>query len=319
VSATERDLPFVCIIGAPRSGTTWLQALIGAHPRVSTTQELKLFDLFTGPWERSWRQLLELQRSAGGGPRGLRVVWSDDEFYGLLGGVVKGVHARVLAGKPGATVVLDKSPGYSPYVAHIRRLVPQVKFIHVVRDGRDVAVSLRVAATGWARAWAPGSIASAASLWRSMVTAAREAEATGPSGYLEIRYEEMQADAAASLMRAFSFMGLPATPEDASEICERHTLARMQDGAGPFDLPREFFRRGEVGGWRAEMKPMERYRFEEAAGDLLCELGYARSGWWVERRLERWLLPALATASVRHRVRALAQRMGAAAGVPRDA
>jgi Sulfotransferase family len=319
VSAAQRDVPFVCIIGAPRSGTTWLQALIGAHPQVSTTQELKLFDLFTGPWEHSWRQLVELQRSAGGGPRGLRVVWSDDEFRGLLESVVKDVHARVLARKPGATVVLDKSPGYSHYVAHIRSLVPQVKFIHVLRDGRDVAVSLRVASAGWARAWAPSSIASAASLWRSMVTAAREAEAPEPTRYLEIRYEEMQADGPASLLRALSFVGLPATLEDAVAICERHGLARMRDGAGPFDLPREFFRRGRVGSWRGEMTPMERYRFEEAAGDLLRELGYAPSGWWIERRLERWLVPALAAVSVRRGLRAMAQRLGASAGVPRDA
>jgi hypothetical protein len=39
---------FLFIIGAPRSGTTWLQAMLGAHPSICTTGELKLFDLFTG-------------------------------------------------------------------------------------------------------------------------------------------------------------------------------------------------------------------------------------------------------------------------------
>jgi len=318
VSTTGRDLPFVCIIGAPRSGTTWLQAMIGAHPQVSTTQELKLFDLFTGPWEHSWRQLVELQRSAGGGPRGLRVVWSDDEFHALLAGLVRDVHARVLATKPGATVVLDKSPGYSQYVTHIRSLVPQVKFIHILRDGRDVAVSLRVASTGWGRAWAPSSIASAASLWRSMVKAAREAEAPEPSRYLEIRYEEMQDHGATSLMKAFSFIGLPATLEEAAAICQGHTIDRMQEGTGPFDLPREFFRQGRVGAWRAEMTPMERYQFDDAAGDLLRELGYAQSGWWIERSHQRWLVPALAAVCIRRWAPALARRLAPAYAVPRD-
>jgi hypothetical protein len=309
MSPTEPEVPFVCIVGAPRSGTTWMQAMLGAHPQVSTTHELKLFDLFTGPWEQSWRELVELQRTAGGGRRGLRIVWSDDEFYAFLGDLVKDLHARVLARKPGATVVLDKSPGYSRHVAHIRRLAPQVKFIHVLRDGRDVAVSLRVASTGWARAWAPSSIGPAASLWRSMVAAAGEARASQPTRYMEIRYEELQADGPAALMRAFGFMDLRATMEEAAAIYERHTIERMQAGDGPFDLPREFFRNGRVGSWRAEMTPKERYLFDEAAGDLLRELGYAEKDWWIERRHQRWLVPALAAVPLRRGVRALARRL----------
>jgi hypothetical protein len=65
-------LPAVFIVGAPRSGTTWLQAMIGAHPSICTTDELKLFNLFTGPWEESWELLLKLQKTEGAGPRGSR-------------------------------------------------------------------------------------------------------------------------------------------------------------------------------------------------------------------------------------------------------
>src|SRR5215813_13675060 len=120
------------IVGAPRSGTTWLQAMVGAHPRVCTSDELKLFNLFTGPWEDSWQLLLELQRAEGGGARGLRTVWSDDEFYQFLTAFLQQVYTRVLATKPGAVVVLDKTPAYATYVEHIKRLIPQAKFIHLI-------------------------------------------------------------------------------------------------------------------------------------------------------------------------------------------
>jgi hypothetical protein len=45
---------FVFIIGAPRSGTTWLQALVGSHPSVCTSVEMTLFDCYLGPWLKRW-------------------------------------------------------------------------------------------------------------------------------------------------------------------------------------------------------------------------------------------------------------------------
>ena len=304
----SRELPFVCIIGAPRSGSTWLQAMIGAHPLVCTTQELKVFDLFTGPWERSWRDLDDLQRTAGGGPRGLRVVWSDDEFYAVLCGLLRDIHSRVLARKPGARVVLDKSPGYSKYVEHIERLVPGVKFVHALRDGRDVAVSLRDAAGSWARSWAPSTIDTAAEQWRSTVSDALQARRLGPERYLEIRYEDLLTNGATELSRAFEFIGAFSTAEDAAAIYARHTFDRMREtGGAPFDLPREFFREGRAGSWCRALTARERYLFHDAAGDLLCELGYSDDGWWIEHGYQRWLIPALGGVRSRRRLRRLVQ------------
>jgi hypothetical protein len=300
------EVPFVCIVGAPRSGTTWLQAMLGAHPLVCTAQELKVFDLFTAPWERAWQQLGDLQRTAGGGRRGLRIVWSDEEFYAVLSELLERVYARVLATKPGATVLLDKSPGYSKHVAHIRHLVPQVKFIHVLRDGRDVAASLRAGARSWARAWAPGAIRAGAALWRTTVLDAREARRFGPVHYVEVRYEALLRNGPAVLRDLFAFIGVPATVREAAAICEEHTLERMRESGGhPFDLPRDFFRSGRVGGWRHELTPRERYLVHDAAGDLLCELGYADGSWWFERGYQRWLVPALTGGPARRHLRHL--------------
>ena len=68
------DKQFVFIIGAARSGTTWLQSMLEAHPSIcSTTFELKLFDFFTGPWEKSWERLIVVQRAGGSDACGLRM------------------------------------------------------------------------------------------------------------------------------------------------------------------------------------------------------------------------------------------------------
>lgn len=309
------DTPLVCVIGAPRSGTTWLQAMLGAHPLICTAQELKIFDLFTEPWERSWQQLIDLERAAGGGPRGLRIVWSDEEFRAVLHELLRRTYGRVLAGKPGATVVLDKSPSYSKHVAHIRRLVPHARFVHVLRDGRDVAVSLRAGARSWARTWAPSAIDAAAALWRTTVLEAREARRFGPAHYREVRYEDLLRDGPVVLRELFAFIGVSATTEEATAICERHTIDRMREGGHPFDLPADFFRRGEHGTWRRELTAPDRHRVHRAAGDLLCELGYAGPGWWAEGRHQRWLLPLVTASTVPHRrLRHLVARLRAPSG-----
>jgi hypothetical protein len=283
----------VFIVGAPRSGTTWLQAMIGAHPGICTSDELKLFNLFTGPWEDSWQLLLRLQQAEGGGARGLRAVWSDDEFYQFLTVFLHQVYTRVLATKPGAVVVLDKTPAYANHVEHIKRLIPQAKFIHLIRDGRDVAASLRAASRGWARLWAPGKVESGARLWKSFLLGARQAKQFGEDCYLELRYEDLLQKGAPLLLEAFRFIGVAATAQQAEFIYHGHTFDKMKEGAGvkAFGLPDGFFRRGQAGDWRRTFSARERYLFHKTAGDLLCQLGYADDSWWVEKAYQRYLVP----------------------------
>jgi LPS sulfotransferase NodH len=73
---------FVFIIGAPRSGTTWLQALIGSSPAVSTMGEMKIFDFYTASWIKAWEDQMQLRNY--GNISGLPTVWSEEDFYGFL-------------------------------------------------------------------------------------------------------------------------------------------------------------------------------------------------------------------------------------------
>lgn len=290
---------FVFIIGAPRSGTTWLQAMIGSHPAVCTLDELKLFDLFTGPWEKSWKHLIELQKTAGGGRRGLSILWAENEFYDFLREFLERVYSSVLATKPDATIILDKTPGYSNYVEHINRLIPQAKFIHLIRDGRDVAASLRAASRGWGKLWAPKRIESGAHLWKSTLLDARKASRYGER-YIEFRYEELLADGTAKLQDAFEFIGVSVTKEQTERIYKDHCFDSMKyesTGVASFGLPAGFFRKGQAGNWRTELHANERYMLHDTAGDLLCELGYADDSWWIDHAHQRFTLPLRAMLS----------------------
>jgi hypothetical protein len=296
---------FVFIIGAPRSGTTWLQAMMAAHPSIcSTIDELKLFDFFTVPLEKGWQYLLSLQKGTGGSRNGLAAMWTDREFYEFLNEFVGRVYNQVAALKPEATVLLDKAPAYSNCVEHIDRLIPQAKFLHIIRDGRDVAVSLTTAGQGWGRLWAPKKIKMAASTWKSYVLEAQKARQYRQR-YLEVRYEELLTSGPQVLRTVFDFIGEPIGAEDVAAIYEKHQFQNMKQvgtGVHDFVLPKEFFRKGQAGDWRTSLSPRERYVFDETAGDLLHVLGYSNAAWWYDHMYQRFTVPLVETLSSRSRM-----------------
>jgi len=299
------DKEFVFIIGAPRSGTTWLQAMLAAHPSVcSTIDELKLFDFFTVPLEQGWNYLIGLQTATGGGRNGLAAMWTDAEFYDFLSEFVDRIYTQVSAAKPDATVLLDKAPAYSTCVDHIDKLIPRVRFIHMIRDGRDVAASMVAASRGWGQPWAPGDVESASKQWKEHVLGARKARQY-PGRYMEVRYEELLTNGTQVLRGVLEFMGVSTDPSVVSAIYDGHRFENMKQkgkGARDFSLPKEFFRKGQSGDWRNSLNPTERYLFHEAAGDLLAELGYCEPSWWFENSYQRMTVPICLTLSSRSRL-----------------
>jgi Sulfotransferase family len=294
------DKEFVFIIGAARSGTTWLQAMLGAHPSVCTFGELQLYDSYTAPWVKAWQRQKEVSRF-----NGLPTIWSEDQLYEFLREFLARIYDRVTQTKPGASIILDKHPGYSLHVEHINRLIPNAKFIHVIRDGRDVAVSLRAASEGWGKPWAPAVVESSALLWKSSVLGARQAKQYGDR-YLEVRYEDLLTVGVRVLKSVFDFLHVSIDSEDVTRIFNEHQFERMKEekkGTNQLVWPDGFFRKGQAGDWRNTLKPMERYVFNETSGDLLRELGYADNSWWADHPYERVTLPVFATLSSRKRIK----------------
>jgi sulfotransferase family protein len=284
---------FLFIIGAPRSGTTWLQAMIGAHSDVCTTAELMLFNHYTALWVNAWNDQMRLQRE--GSIIGLPTVWTEDEFYGFLREFLKQIYERVLALKPAATVILDKHPGYAQHVEHIHRLIPDARFIHMIRDGRDVAASMLAASRHWGRLWAPKNIWKAAASWKGHTLEARRANQY-VGQYLEVRYEDLLTKGEPILESVFKFVGLPTDTETIAAIWEEHQFDKMKKqrtGASRFALPEGFFRQGRSGNWHNALSPMQRYLFHDTAGDLLIQLGYADQHWWSDRKHQSFIFPVL--------------------------
>ena len=282
---------FLFIVGSPRSGTTMLQILLASHPQVASTVEQTLYQHYLAPWLETWESEVRNIEERGW-KLGLPILWKRGELEDFLREFLSRAYGKVLALKPAATHIIDKHPGYSAHVRTIKHFLPRARFIHIIRDGRDVAAST-IAVHG-KMGFGPGTVRGAAAKWKRFLLAAREAAEFAPD-YLEIRYEEFLEGRTDTYARALDFCGLPATPEWIAETIEANTFEKMKErGASPdprTQLSEKRYHRGTAGGWREDLSAQDRYEFDRVAGDLLCELGYAAPGWWAESAAERLLAP----------------------------
>jgi LPS sulfotransferase NodH len=228
--------PRLCVLlGAPRSGTTWLQRLISSSPHVASPQETSLFHAFLLPqhlrWSRQQKRLdnvlgqLSTRGRAENRVVGLPTILRAEDLVVSQRLLIERLLSRAVAAKPSASLVLEKTPSNSLCVDLINELCPQVLFLHIVRDPRDVMASLRDAADSWGKRWAPSNPAGTARLWLSHYEGARRAAAfTGR--YLEVRYEDLRAAPTTVLHQVLDFLCLPDSP---AELIERE---RRSEKAG---------------------------------------------------------------------------------------
>ena len=254
----------VFIVGAPRSGTTFLGSCLGRLPEVSYHFEPRLTKaaaqhVYDGSW--SERRSAALFRIS----------------YGAL----------LLAALDGGRRFAEKNPENSFLVPFLAAMSPTAQFVHIIRDGRDAAVShaeqpwLAAASAGsgrlghagqpfgpHARWWVePGrreefatvpDIVRTAWCWRRFTEAALEGLATLPTGrVLEVRYEAVVTDPMTAADALAGFLGTSAAGREAL----RAGLARASADS--------------VGRWRSALTPDQVAMVGREIGPLLARLGYA--------------------------------------------
>lgn len=206
------------IVGSPRSGTTLLQMLLDARPPLSIPPESHLFDHFSdlvdfyGDLNRE-QNLKKFVRDLLGDERikrwGLKVTAA--EFCGSLKersfrGIISHLFGLYAAGQHKSRWG-DKTPEHTLYLEQIRRIFPEARFIHLVRDGRDVAESLGRVFFG------PPTIDQKAVLWKRYVNAFEDFYACHPDLCLTVHYEALALNPALVLRQVLEFLG-----EEAGEI-----------------------------------------------------------------------------------------------------
>lgn len=269
---------FPFFVGSGRSGTTLVQAIFSAHPELEVAHESQfiprlakraygLGEGFDGTmFLRDLARLPDFQRMALD-PDRLSRGMADVSSYADAIRVVFSEYAA----KRGKRLYGDKTPGYILHMELIAELLPEARFVHVVRDGRDVALSYLETRFG------PSTLTEAALYWRRRVTEGRRAGLRmGPARYREVRYEELVANPAEVTRELCDFVGIAFDTrmltyfEDGSRL-----RSETADPAAHRHLNRPPTTR--LRDWRTEMSPGDAAVFDVLAGDALVEFGYARS------------------------------------------
>ena len=285
--------PMPIVVGAPRSGTTPLRFMLDSHPELAIPPETGFLSIASnferkGDADRE-RFISALITYPEGSPNWPDFEISEKIFRAELARlspftISDGYRTfyRLYADRFGKPRWGDKTPLYCLDLPLIRRFLPETRFIHIIRDGRDVALSLR-------RMWfSPGNaIETLAAYWRECVLAARSG-GLGRSDYLEVRYEALILNTPETLRKICTFIELDYDSSmlksylRAPERIKEHKGRRLPDGRVLTQEQRmnQQQRTTEppdpscVFAWRTAMSASERERFRCVAGDLLQALGY---------------------------------------------
>jgi Sulfotransferase family len=279
--------PYVFIVGCPRSGTTLLRRIVDAHPDIAITKETHwITQLLTGDHAATpeapvtpelLQRLLSHRRFArlGVDPRRLEQLVAGGEplYYAELVTSVYDLFGE-LRGKP---LVGDKTPRYVRHIPTLHNLWPRAKFVHLIRDGRDVCLSVR----NWDKdnryvtrisTFEEDPTSTIALWWEQLVRLGREGGAELPAGlYHEVGYERLVAEPADECRKLCDFLGVPY-----DERMLRFHEGRMKDD--PTLDAKSAWRPITAGlrSWRKDLSRGDVERFEAVAGALLDELGYPR-------------------------------------------
>ena len=168
----ENNKRFIFIIGAPRSGTSWLQHLLSAHYDVaSVNKELNIFWRYINPMVNNYE--LEVEANNKGEPGGIPVIWERKKFDEEILNFIFNIYNSIPSSN-GQQVIIDKCPTYSFCTELIHYYLPEAKFIHIIRDGRDVAYSFSQLRKQQSH------FDSSCILWKSYKDSAKKASQYGP-------------------------------------------------------------------------------------------------------------------------------------------
>ena len=282
------------IVGAPRSGTTLLRFMLDSHPNLAIPPEtgfMALAPQLTGEGEALRNTFFtSVTTFPDGAP-----VWPDfqvppESFRRALHEIDPFTIAdgyrtfyRMYAARFGKPRWGDKTPRYGFHLQLIQSLLPEASFIHLIRDGRDVALSLRPL---W---FSPGSdMETLAQHWKDAVVAGRS-QGAACRRYVEVRYEDLVTDPSGVLSSLCAFVDLDFDPamlryyERTPSRLREHGARLLADGREVVSHEQRLGQQRmtmappdphHAGAWKKTMSADERARFSRVAGDLLTDLGY---------------------------------------------
>lgn len=280
---STNDRP-IFIVGCARSGTTMLQLMLHAHPRIAIPPETRFLldayqrrgefgDLKVEANRRALASWIVERKGTAFRDLGLDPQETMDEIVAgpaTLGSAL-GIVFRAYARRFDKPRWGDKRPAYLANLDALLRLFPDAQIVHIVRDGRDCVASLKEAS------WHKGGVPSAVSGWNRGIDAGRRAaRQLGSDSFHELYYESLVDDPERELRRLCAFLGEEYDPAMAApnELASVAVPKRKKWHALTHSAPTS----KRVGSWAHRLEPWEIGLCESVMGDRLVRHGYELVG-----------------------------------------
>lgn len=275
------QLPFVFVVGCPRSGTTLLQRMLDNHPDLAVAYDTHFVPRALGRCRsdnpaltpelvarvRNHRRFPRLGVEPEVVEQAASTSSSYREFVAALYVDFASRHGKPLAG--------EKSPGYCRHIPRLEKLFPWARFVHLIRDGRDVTLSL----LDWGKGepsriplWREEPVAVGALWWLWKVQKGCEDGRALGGRYREVRFEALVRSPETELRQVSRFLGLPY-----ADSMVRYHEGRRKHDAGLSAKAAWLPPTPGLRDWRGQMEARDVELFEALAGHLLSDLGYDRA------------------------------------------
>jgi hypothetical protein len=276
--------PPVFIVGCPRSGTSFLyHLLLAGGGFASFNTQMNVFDVL---------EPIYADLSVPKNRKAMLKDWLQSKAFGISGLSANEIEAKVMAecrsgsdfirtvmdeaaAKQGVDRWIDSTPTNIPHMLRISRDFPEARFIHIIRDGRDVALSLEKRAWSRPLPWdKQRSLLAAGIYWEWIVRKGRKYGAMLGPKYLEVRYEELVEHPEPLLRRIGDFLQHDL---DYDRIIGGATLSLADGRLTSFAEDLQDGRFTPVGRWKRKFPADQLVQFERLVGKYIVELGYPLS------------------------------------------
>lgn len=269
----EAKIDPVFIGGHPRSGTTLLGDLLGAHPLCICTPESQFKVSVYHRLKIHNKEYLDVNKTFGKIKKHWRYkIWALDEslqldseinsYEKIILFLIK--NYAIKNNKLDARIWIDHTPSNIQFVEFLRYIFPEAKFIHIVRDGRAVAAS-QIPLD-----WGPNTISGAAYSWVKTIDIGFFAEEILKENIIRVKYEELVTDTEMILKKLCDFIGINFLPEmlyGGGFSVPGYTLNQhMLLGKSP-DQSR-------INAWQQKLTKRQIEIFENIAAEILKKLNY---------------------------------------------
>ncbi len=273
----------ILVCGVGRSGTSLIQSMLNAHPKISFPPETHFFRRYLPNRSRA-------DALARRGPLRFRKLIEKDQYYRRLGmdvgellnPYVRGerdfspgdVYRRMLclyASKAGAERVGDKDPKAVDYIRALALTFPSAYIVHIVRDPRDVLASRMKAA--WSSRWP---------WWLHVLVYAIQISRGKDDGrqlfrdrYMEVKYEDLIANPVETLTTVCKHigiefdMGMLAFGRSAGQLVAEEEMQWKKETLGPLLTENK-------GKWHKVLSPRQIFFTEIVCSNVFDEFGYRR-------------------------------------------